>query len=245
MGMLLKNDTLKTPGFISGGYHKVRIGEHQYLVHRLVASTWHRLPLDGEVCDHVNRIKLDNRSANLRWTTSAENNENCDRPATRVSLATSVQPFFDPAFTYPAHDPFESMQEAAKHYGFKSARSVGQALSGHSRYAGNSGGQKLYWKRIGQDYGPSVEIDDALADHLAQWTGERLTARLRFEDARLTTPILEAPGGDQILYFEDLGCGKLRIYADDVLLGDVHANPYRLTGRRSENGVWRLYELDA
>lgn len=242
-GMLLKNDTLKTAGCIDGGYHKVRIGEYSYLVHRLVASTWHRLPHNGEVCDHMNRVTTDNRATNLRWTTSAENNANCDRPVTYVSHATPVQPFFDPECTHSVHDPFESMTEAAHHYGLKDSASIGNALAGRASSAGKLDGRVLYWKRVEEDYGPSAEIDDALANHLELWKGERLAARLRAEDARLTTPILEAPGEGQILYFEDLGDGKLRFYADDVLLGDACANPYRLTGRRGEDGVWRLYEL--
>ena len=57
------------------GYLYLSVDGHKYSVHRLV---W--LYVYGEwpkkLVDHINRVKTDNRIANLREATSAENNQN-------------------------------------------------------------------------------------------------------------------------------------------------------------------------
>jgi hypothetical protein len=45
-------------------------------VHRLLLITFFRLPLEGEECDHINRIRTDNRLENLRWVSASENMAN-------------------------------------------------------------------------------------------------------------------------------------------------------------------------
>ena len=45
-------------------------------VHRLVALTYIPNPENKLCVDHINRIRIDNRVSNLRWTTTKENTNN-------------------------------------------------------------------------------------------------------------------------------------------------------------------------
>lgn len=60
------------------GYPKVRINGKPYFVHRLVALVHVRKPKTNErlVIDHINGVKNDNRSVNLRWVTQDKNVNN-------------------------------------------------------------------------------------------------------------------------------------------------------------------------
>ena len=48
-------------------------GRHREYVHRLVLKTWDRLPGQNEEAAHLNGRRHDNRLANLRWVSPAEN----------------------------------------------------------------------------------------------------------------------------------------------------------------------------
>lgn len=67
--------TFKAPN----GYIRVQLyidgTAKKFLVHRLVAETWVEGYFEGAVVDHINNIKDDNRSINLRWTTTQRNAE--------------------------------------------------------------------------------------------------------------------------------------------------------------------------
>ena len=54
------------------------------LVHRLVAEAFLSNPKGYNEIDHRNHNKLDNRVANLRWCTHAENMGNSDKPKVKI-----------------------------------------------------------------------------------------------------------------------------------------------------------------
>jgi hypothetical protein len=50
-----------------------------YFVHRLVAYTYMKKPVDKTEINHINGNKLDNRLENLEWCTSSENQQHAFR----------------------------------------------------------------------------------------------------------------------------------------------------------------------
>ena len=54
-------------------------GQKDYYVHRFVYECFNGIIPDGEVIDHVNNIKDDNRLCNLQVVTSSENNKKSSR----------------------------------------------------------------------------------------------------------------------------------------------------------------------
>lgn len=46
---------------------------HEYLVHRLVLSSFVSAPMPGHQCDHIDGIRHNNHVSNLRWLTPSEN----------------------------------------------------------------------------------------------------------------------------------------------------------------------------
>ncbi len=64
-----------------GGYPTVNLrsngSAHTVRVHRLIASAFIRPPRKGEVTNHINANRADNRIENLEWTTPKGNTEHC------------------------------------------------------------------------------------------------------------------------------------------------------------------------
>lgn len=74
-----RSDDIK-PFFSKGGYAIVSLYANRRttkkLVHRLVAEAFVDNPSGSPNVDHINRDRADNRSENLRWVTTSENNLN-------------------------------------------------------------------------------------------------------------------------------------------------------------------------
>ena len=65
------------PRLHSHGYARVNIGaKREEYIHRLVCSAFNGDCPDGYECDHINHVRNDNRSLNLRWVTPSENKQN-------------------------------------------------------------------------------------------------------------------------------------------------------------------------
>lgn len=54
-------------------YLTVNINGKNVLAHRICAFAFFGVPCKGEVCDHINGDKSDNRKINLRWVSRREN----------------------------------------------------------------------------------------------------------------------------------------------------------------------------
>lgn len=72
--IILKNQT-RLKGY---KYVNLREGKISKLidVHRLVLMAFVGMPPEGKECDHINRVRDDNRLENLRWVTKIENEAN-------------------------------------------------------------------------------------------------------------------------------------------------------------------------
>ncbi len=80
-----KQEKILSPSYNEGGYLFVNLRQcganNQKLVHRLVLWAFEGHP-KGRQCDHINRIRDDNRLENLRWATRKENRRNQVRSMT-------------------------------------------------------------------------------------------------------------------------------------------------------------------
>ncbi len=65
------------------GYLQIQLEKFTKSVAPLLLSTFDRLPNPGEVCRHLNDVKLDNRLTNLAWGTQYDNIQDAIRNASR------------------------------------------------------------------------------------------------------------------------------------------------------------------
>lgn len=73
------NELHKTFGSVNNeGYPSVHINNKTYRVHRLIAMAFHSNPNNLPQVDHIDRNRKNNKSSNLRWVTSKENQDNRD-----------------------------------------------------------------------------------------------------------------------------------------------------------------------
>jgi len=82
-GLLCREDgCVKLPrgwvrGSLSNGYRVLYYQGKHYRVHILICRAFHGLPpKDKPFCDHINRIRDDNRPSNLHWVDRSENRRN-------------------------------------------------------------------------------------------------------------------------------------------------------------------------
>jgi len=74
-GRSMKQD-LSNKGYYRVGLRNKGDKQRHYAVHRLIAIHFIDNPNNKPICDHINRIRNDNRLVNLRWATHSENNLN-------------------------------------------------------------------------------------------------------------------------------------------------------------------------
>jgi len=67
----------------TGGYGVVFLQSRQVQVSRLVAENFIRKSKSGEIVNHLNSNKLDNRASNLEWTTQKKNIEHSNKHGLR------------------------------------------------------------------------------------------------------------------------------------------------------------------
>ena len=60
-------------------------------IHQLVCRTFIENPYGLPQVDHINRIKTDNNTDNLRWVNSSQNNHNKDTPKTNTSGEKNIR----------------------------------------------------------------------------------------------------------------------------------------------------------
>lgn len=100
-------------------------------MHRIVAKAFHGVPIDKNLTpDHINRNKSDNRPANLRWATKAEQRANQDRPLyTKGRMVTQMFPNGFEIVTW------FSVEEASRQTGIASFR-IRRALNSNKQTDG-------------------------------------------------------------------------------------------------------------
>lgn len=83
-GEIRRRNRILKPNRNTNGYHYICLSKNgktqTFSISRLVALTW-LPPVEGKpTVDHINRIRTDNRVANLRWASMAEQSLNRDYP---------------------------------------------------------------------------------------------------------------------------------------------------------------------
>lgn len=73
------------------GYNVIKVDGKWYRIGRLLLTSFDREPFENEECDHVNRIRTDDRLENLRWVTKSENSLNRDNVAIKNNLGSFLK----------------------------------------------------------------------------------------------------------------------------------------------------------
>ena len=100
---------------------------HNLSVHRLVALAFIGEPTPGQVVNHINEVRTDNRAINLEWVTQKQNVRHSLRrhPQYRTNAAKKVQQIKDGAVVA----TYASAREAERSTGFCFS-GIGQAARG-------------------------------------------------------------------------------------------------------------------
>jgi hypothetical protein len=91
--------------------------KHTIGVHRLVASAFIRPPTLGEVVNHINSDRSDNRPENLEWTTPAGNNAHTAMMGRMTRFGKHRLAKLNPPVAYEMKRDGQSHRRIAKHFG--------------------------------------------------------------------------------------------------------------------------------
>ena len=86
-------------------------------VHRLVASAFIRPPKSGEVINHINAKRDDNRIENLEWCTPAQNNQHTSKLGRYPLGKDHPLGKIDPPVAYEMHRSGASLSSIARYFG--------------------------------------------------------------------------------------------------------------------------------
>lgn len=118
-------------GINQSGYKNVKISEHQYLVHRLVAQAFLPNPENKPFVNHINGKKDDPRLVNLNWSTNKENAQH----AVETGLNKSGKGVIQYDMNNNKIAEYKSQSEASRKTGINRSR-IGMCVSGNYKSAG-------------------------------------------------------------------------------------------------------------
>ncbi len=86
-------------------------------IHRIIASTFIRPPLDGEVVNHKNADRTDNSVENLEWTTPAGNNAHTASLGRMAGWPNHPRAKIDPTIAMEMRKEGATLKTIAKKFG--------------------------------------------------------------------------------------------------------------------------------